>query len=389
MDCSVINKINNTILNKHCSLLCVGPMSKNCVDAAIEIANENNIPIILIASRRQIDSKEFGGGYVNNWATDEYAKYVRSKDKRNNIILARDHGGPWQSEVEKKTNLDLREAMNSAKSSFKSDIDAGFQMIHIDPSIDIHQTPAISEVIDRVFELYDFCYSYAKQNNKDIIFEIGTEEQTGSSNSQEEVEYILSEMDTFCKKNKFPKPNFIVVQTGTRVMETRNIGIFDYPFRVENQIPAEIQIPKILEICSKYDIFIKEHNADYLSDEGLRWHPKLGIHSVNIAPEFGVIETKALLSILEQYNLKDLFNEFINESFNSKKWEKWLLKNSSLSKLEKSIISGHYVFSSPKVIEIKSHAKRYLQKKGIDLEFQLKEIVKEKINHILRQFRVL
>ena len=88
MDCSVKNKIHNTILDKHCSLLCVGPMSKNCVDAAIEIANENNIPIILIASRRQIDSKEFGGGYVNNWVTDEYAKYVRSKDKKNNIILA-------------------------------------------------------------------------------------------------------------------------------------------------------------------------------------------------------------------------------------------------------------------------------------------------------------
>ncbi len=389
MDCSVKNKINNTILDKHCSLLCVGPMSKNCVDASIEIANENNIPIILIASRRQIDSQEFGGGYVNNWVTDEYAKYVRSKDKKNNIILARDHGGPWQSEVEKKNNLDLREAMTSAKSSFKSDIDAGFQMIHIDPSIDIHQTPSISEVIDRVFELYDFCYSYAKKNNKDIIFEIGTEEQTGSSNSQEEVEYILSEMDKFCKKNKFPNPSFIVVQTGTRVMETRNIGIFDYPFRVENQIPAEIQIPKILEICNKYGIFMKEHNADYLSDEGLRWHPKLGIHSVNIAPEFGVIETRALLSILENYNLKDLFNEFINESFKSKKWEKWLLENSSLSKLEKSIISGHYVFSSPKVKEIKSKAKRYLQKKDIDLEYQLKETVKGKVNSILKQFRVL
>ena len=202
MDCSVNNKIKNTIRNKHCSLLCVGPMSKNCVDAAIEIANENNIPIILIASRRQIDSKEFGGGYVNNWATHEYAKYVRSKDKRNNIIFV-DHGGPWQSEVEKKANLDLREAMNSAKSSFKCDIDAGFQMIHIDPSIDIHQTPSISEVIDRVFELYDFCYSYAKQNNKDIIFEIGTEEQTGSSNSQEEVEYILQRWINFVRRINF------------------------------------------------------------------------------------------------------------------------------------------------------------------------------------------
>lgn len=386
---SLEKKIHSIIAKKHCSLLCVGPMSKNCVDATIEIANEKDLPLMLIASRRQIDSEEFGGGYVNNWNTDTYAKYVREKDKKNNIILARDHGGPWQSEIEKHKNLDLNEAMASAKASFKSDIDAGFQMLHIDPSIDIHKKLTTSEVINRVFELYDFCYSYAKKNNKEIIFEIGTEEQTGGSNSQEEVEFTLSKIIEFCEKNNFPKPTFIVVQTGTRVMETRNIGIFDYPIRIKNQIPSEIQIPKILEICNKYNVFIKEHNADYLSDEGLMWHPKLGIHAVNIAPEFGVIETKALLSIFEDYNLKDLSNDFIEESYASKKWQKWLLRNSELSKTEKSIISGHYVFSSSKVLEIKDKAKRYLEKKGIDLEDKLKEVVKAKIIKILHQFRVI
>ncbi len=386
---SLENKISSLIANKHCSLLCVGPMSKNCVDATIEIANEKDIPLILIASRRQIDSEEFGGGYVNNWNTYTYAKYVRDKDKKNNIILARDHGGPWQSEIEKNKNLNLKEAMASAKDSFKSDIDAGFQMLHIDPSIDIHKKLTTSEVINRVFELYEFCYSYAKKKNKEIIFEIGTEEQTGSSNSQEEVEHTLSKIIKFCDKNNFPKPTFIVVQTGTRVMETRNIGIFDYPIRIKNQIPAEIQIPKILEICNKYNIFIKEHNADYLSDEGLTWHPKLGIHAVNIAPEFGVIETKALLSIFEDHNMKKLSNDFIEESYSSKKWQKWLLKNSKLSKIEKSIIAGHYVFSSSKVLEIKEEAKRYLQKKGIDLDDKLKNVVKKKIIKILNQFRVI
>jgi len=159
--------------------------------------------------------------------------------------------------------------------------------------------------------------------------------------------------------------------------------------RIKNQIPSEIQIPKILEICKKYNVFIKEHNADYLSDEGLIWHPKLGIHAVNIAPEFGVIETKALLSIFEDHNLKELSNDFIEESYASKKWQKWLLRDSELSKTEKSIISGHYVFSSSKVLEIKEQAKRYLEKKGIDLEDKLKEVVKTKIIKILNQFRVL
>ena len=42
-------------------------MSVNCVDASIEIADKNNIPLMLIASRRQVDAECFGGGYVNNW----------------------------------------------------------------------------------------------------------------------------------------------------------------------------------------------------------------------------------------------------------------------------------------------------------------------------------
>ena len=35
-------------------------MSLNVVDSAIEIANEKKVPLMMIASRRQIDSEEFG-----------------------------------------------------------------------------------------------------------------------------------------------------------------------------------------------------------------------------------------------------------------------------------------------------------------------------------------
>ena len=37
------------------TLLGVGPMSLNCVKAASEVANKFKFPIMLIASRRQID----------------------------------------------------------------------------------------------------------------------------------------------------------------------------------------------------------------------------------------------------------------------------------------------------------------------------------------------
>ena len=57
-------RLTNFRSGRNCTLLGVGPMSKNCIDATIELAGEHDVPLMLIASRRQIDSEQFGGGYV-------------------------------------------------------------------------------------------------------------------------------------------------------------------------------------------------------------------------------------------------------------------------------------------------------------------------------------
>ncbi|MBL8487514.1 MAG: hypothetical protein JNK22_10530, partial [Rhodocyclaceae bacterium] len=49
-------RIERLIARSRCTLLGVGPMSRACVDAAVELANEHNVPLFLIASRRQVDS---------------------------------------------------------------------------------------------------------------------------------------------------------------------------------------------------------------------------------------------------------------------------------------------------------------------------------------------
>lgn len=382
-------KIKDYISKNCCTLLGVGPMSINCVDAAIELANEYAIPLMLIASRRQIDSEKFNGGYVNNWTTSKFANYVKTKDNNANIILSRDHGGPWQNNEEKKKNMNLDLAMKSAKESYKEDIDAGFEILHIDTSIDIHKVPSQNEVLERLFELYEFCLSYALNKGKEIIFEIGTEEQSGSTNTPDELDFTLSSMEKFCKRNKFPFPTFVVIQTGTRVMEMRNVGSFDSPLRVFNEIPSEIQVPKMIEICKKYNIFMKEHNTDYLSDIALSWHPRLGIHAANVAPEFGVAETRAFLKIMEDNNLTSQANKFLELAYNSKKWDKWMLPNTTASDRDRSIISGHYIFSTPECIELKKEVSQHLKNKRIDLDSYLYEQVKKSIFRYLHCFRLV
>jgi tagatose-1,6-bisphosphate aldolase non-catalytic subunit AgaZ/GatZ len=378
-----------SVLHKRCTLLGVGPMSLNCVNAVIELANEHLVPIILIASRRQIDSEIFGGGYVNNWTTEEFASYVIDNDKNGRVILARDHGGPWQNTCEITGGLSLRRAMESAKSSFQADIESGFQVLHIDPSVDIHGKPSLDEVLDRIFELYEYCWAQAQRLGVKILFEIGTEEQSGSTNTQDELEYTLKAMRRFCGRNSLPFPSFVVVQTGTRVIEKRNVGSFDSPIRIMDELPAEIQVPKMIEICNRYQIFMKEHNADYLSDEALQWHPLLGIHSANVAPEFGVAETLALLKLMEEQGMKDLAERFLRLAYDSQKWLKWMLPDKHIHDRDCAVVAGHYVFANEECKEIKLEVQSRIHNQDIDLEVFLKERVKESIMRFLRNFRLV
>ena len=386
---NLLNKLHNLVVNKRATLLGVGPMSKNVIDATIELSDKYKVLIILIASRRQIDSADFGGGYVENWDTEKFSNYVKKKSKTKNIILARDHGGPWQNNLEIKKKLNLKQAMHSAKKSFKADIDNGFQILHIDPSIDIYKKITQDQILKRVFELYEYCCTYAKSKNKEIIFEIGTEEQSGSTNSDYELEYAISKMNTFCEKKNLPKVSFVVIQAGTKVMETKNIGSFETHLRIKNEIPVEIQLPRMIEICNKNNVFMKEHNTDYLTEDSLNWHPKLGIHSANVAPEFGVCETRCLLRLLDQEKLLKEKKEFLKIAYNSNKWEKWMIKNSKATYEDKCVIAGHYVFSNKRVLQLKKILNNKLKKKKTNLDKLLKKEISKNIYKYLRSFRLI
>ena len=367
----------DALLNgRRCSLLGVWPMSKKCVDPAIELANDLNTLIILIATRRQIESAEAGGGYVNNWTTETFAKYVRERDLRGNVMLARDHGGPWQSYLEVEKQMNLKDAMESSKRSYLADIQAGFDMIHIDPSIDIYKKPSFEEVLERLFELYVFCVEKARASGRDIFFEFGTDEQSEGLHDSEELEALTEEIINFCEKNRLPKPYFVVAQTGTKVKETTNVGILAKP---EESNRAKAHLKKLVEICNRYGVRLKEHNADYLSDEVLRWHPELGIHAINVAPEFGVVETRHILKLCKDLNLDEEHGQFLSLAHKSNKWDKWLLPDTKTTDYDRAVIAGHYVFSTPEFREIKARIAAACRARGFDLDASIKQALKSAI----------
>jgi hypothetical protein len=133
----------------------------------------------------------------------------------------------------------------------------------------------------------------------------------------------------------------------------------------------------MLSVVKKYNLMSKEHNGDFLDVGIIKEKFKLGLDSINIAPEFGQIETNVILNEIRKKN-PDLINDFFNICYESKKWEKWVNKefNPFENRIELIKICGHYVFSNEKFKELK----RYL---SIEIENTIKKEITKKIKKLL------
>lgn len=377
----------NFLKNKKCTLLGVGPMSKNCVDVVIDLANRYDIPIMLIASRRQIESVELGKGYVNNWSTEEFSKYVNQKNPKHNVILCRDHGGPYQNENENKQKISFNKIMENTKKSFRTDIKSGFKIIHIDPSNDLTSEITLDEMLRRIFELYEYCYEVSKELKNEIFIEVSIGKEDGGISTLSEIKYTVFQIEKFCNQKNLPLPLFLVVRTGNHVMEMKNVGIFEDI--LSKKIPdEELKLKEIVDFCNSKKIMIKVHNGDYLSDSALKSHLEFGFHAMNVAPEFGVLETKAILSWLSKNNLEEFKEKILDIAYESQKWEKWILPNSVLERNEKAVIAGHYVFSNEKFIKLKTEILNQIENKN-DFDNFLKDEIRNGIMRYLFNFNLI
>jgi D-tagatose-1,6-bisphosphate aldolase subunit GatZ/KbaZ len=338
------------------------------IRATLELARDEQFPVMFIASRNQVDSIELGGGYVMGWDQMAFSQAIRSiADQvafKGMLYLCRDHGGPWQRDNEKNNKLPLKEAMDNAEASYLDDLKAGFSLLHIDPTKDPHISGGVpmDAVIERTIKLISYLEDQIqKLNLQPVSYEVGTEETAGGlisdSAFEEFIAKLLSELDS----RSLPHPAFIVGQTGTLVKMNINAGNFDGE-----------TAQNLSRIAKKYGIGFKEHNADYLPVDVLKIHPDLEITGANVAPEFGLEETVALLKLAKQEDemLKGssdmkpsgFISTIQKAALECGRWKKWLLKEDS-HLTEKDIINmpekltdvtmvcGHYVFEQEDVKE--------------------------------------
>jgi hypothetical protein len=366
------------------TMLGAGPMSVRVTDAIIDLANRYKRPIAMIPSRRQVDANHLGGGYVNKWSTEAFSKYVRSKDAGGFVLLSRDHSGPWQL-IKHRGGVPLshQEAMNEVKESLEIDIQSGFDLIHIDPSQGLEMGRSSSQVEDDILDLLEFCQG---RETRPVEYEIGADEQSQIPDYVGVAEDSLLRVLSRVAKSGLRSPLFYVLQTGTKVLETRNIGSFDSTLPVQGMLPSTVQLPEILRMCRKHGVFLKEHNADYLSDEALSWHPRLGIHAANVAPEFGVVETREIMKIATELKAQKFLDAFSEAALVGGKWEKWLVPNSNATDEDKVHISGHYHFSDIDLEGEFAKLSELASKKSLDYDGRVRKSVESSINRYLLAF---
>jgi hypothetical protein len=316
----------------------IGPMSKNVVDTIIEFCNETHNTIGLIPSRRQIEED---GGYVNDWTTQNFSNYVTRKS--NFIILQRDHSGPGQGQFD-----------DNGISSLIGDCKY-LNMIHIDPW---KKYPDYEKGLEWTIDMIKLCGAL----NSNLEFEIGTEEAIRRFES-DELDKLVQDLKLSLTPRLFKKIKYLVIQSGTSLKGTNQTGHYDSQ-----------RLLDMIAVAKKHDLLSKEHNGDYIPVSVIKEKFDLGLDSINIAPEFGLIETQTYLDNIKEDSILD---KFFNICYESKKWIKWVNEDFDpfTNKIDLIKICGHYVLSNPQFLsEIKS------QFPNIDKQIKFK--IKNKLNEL-------
>ena len=309
----------------------IGPMSKNVVDAVIEFTEETENKIGFIPSRRQV---EYNGGYVNNWTTEQFSDYVNGR-----VPIERDHGGAGQGYVD-----------DDGYKSFRYDCE-NFDIIHIDPW---KAYPNFDDGLKETLATINYIHNM----NPNTLFEVGTEEAIRKF-TPDDLDKLLEELSHF---EFFDNIKYAVVQSGVGLDLGKriNTGNFDLD-----------RLKDFIRVCKKWGKLSKEHNGDYLTNEDVKVRFEAGLDSLNIAPEFGQLETLCYLE-----HMGDDIEDYYKICYDSKRWEKWVgddfIPEDNKEELIK--ICGHYVLSDKKFLEIKP-----------DIDEKIKLTIKNKLRELCQE----
>ena len=367
------------------------PNSAAVIKASLRAARRWNSPIKFAATLNQVD---LDGGYTG-LTQEEFVKTIHLEAGRLNlqvpVIIAVDHGGPWLKDAHTAAKLPFEDTLNAVKTSFEASIKAGYDLIHVDPTVDITLpkgvTIPIETVAERTLALIAHAETFRKAGcYKPIAYEVGTEEVHGG----------LADMATFRKFLSLLKeglarqgngdvwPCFVVGKVGTDLHTTE----FD-----------PVTAGELTKIAREYGSVIKGHYTDGVINPGD--YPVSGMGAANVGPEFTIAEYNGLME-LENLEL-DLFHQgkvascsriglHLQEAvIASGRWKKWLLPGeettdfASLSEKRRQWLIGtgcRYIWQTDSVIASRAKLYENLLNNGIPAE----DLVLSAIEHAMDRY---
>ena len=306
-------------------------------------------------------------------------------------MIAVDHGGPWLKDEHRMKKMTYKETMSLVKQSMIDSLIAGYDLLHVDPTIDV--TLNKGEVIDieivakRTVEIIVHVEKYRRENNYSAIsYEVGTEEVHGGLADMKAFHKFLTLLKDGLKENGFSDvwPCFVVGKVGTDLHTT----LFDS--EVAKTLTKE---------AAKFGSVIKGHYSDNVTNP--EDYPLSGMGGANVGPEFTEDEYDGLMELVDIENelyledkiaIRSDFKKVLWDSvINSGRWKKWLLDNEddadffsiSLNRQLWLIKTGcRYIWTKPEVEVARTCLYENLERNGIKAE----EIVLSKIEKSMDKY---
>jgi tagatose-1,6-bisphosphate aldolase non-catalytic subunit AgaZ/GatZ len=235
-----------------------------------------------------------------------------------------DHGGPWLKDAHIQANLDLDATLNEVKASLAACLEAGYALLHIDPTVDRTRSGddpvPIPLVVERTLALIAFAEDHrTRLGLPPVAYEVGTEEVHGGLvNLDSFVAFLQGLHEGLAARNLLHAwPCFIVGKVGTDLHTTD----FD---------PAVAR--HLFKLVVPYGSLIKGHYTDWVANPEA--YPQAGMGGANVGPEFTAVEYVALAALvakeralcISQPNTKPshLLEALEDAVFRSNRWQKWL-----------------------------------------------------------------
>jgi len=397
-----LNEVVSTLIHlrqsgkRKITLFAVCPNSEAVLEAAVKAASLNHAPMLFAATLNQVD---IDGGYTG-WTPREFVQkiyYFASKyDWDGALYPCLDHGGPWLKDRHTLDKLSLDETMNQVKQSLIACVEAGYSLLHIDPTVDRTLPPdqpvPIKTVVDRTVEL--IAHAERVRNSAQlppIAYEVGTEEVHGGLVDYARFENFIDQLHQGLNNANlsYTWPCFIVAQVGTDLHTT----YFD-----------PIAARRLFEKLAPLGSLVKGHYTDWV--ENPAEYPASGMGGANVGPEFTTQEYLALRDLAHKEaalfkdnhdivpsNIMGVLKQAVLESG---RWEKWILLGESedFNLLEPSrqnwlIQTGsRYIWTNPDVKNARQRLYGNLRNVMIDPHAYVVDRIVESIDKYINQFNL-